>query len=275
MLPNFWINSCLHISFCAGFLAFATSHFFDNDDPWGIAIMTFFGTWCIYLAQRLFKGKGAGLTDVHEHIIKNKTIYSYVATLSGVVAAAIASIKGVNVLLLAGLGFVFSVFYVYYPNKKGSLRKSPWFKIFLVALVWTIVTTLIPAVDNYSRINGEDLSYFAAERFFFIYLLTIPFDIRDMLRDGVKQKNLPAILGAVRTRVLMSLVFLFLAITVLMQWKNGHYEEEFFIPLLAVYALIFVLCLMAKQESKERYFTLVLDATLLLPAAVLLFEGSF
>jgi 4-hydroxybenzoate polyprenyltransferase len=80
------------------------------------------------------------------------------------------------------------------------LRDLHYIKIFLIAAAWSWITVYLPAVELGMRKNIPMLAI-ALERLFFIFALTLPFDIRDLdadRRDGVK--TIPGRLGIRRTK---------------------------------------------------------------------------
>ena len=89
-----------------------------------------------------------------------------------------------------------------------NLRNYKGLKIFVVSLVWTIVTYF----SLISQMNlVYDLSYItlAIQRFVFIFVLTIPFDIRDINVDMIELKTIPQILGIRRSKLLGILLLIF------------------------------------------------------------------
>ena len=74
-------------------------------------------------------------------------------------------------------------------NTKSSfnLRKFWFLKSITVAVVWVLLTTVLPLFEN--NVTQIDLLYLSIEKFFFILGITIPYDIKDMVADesdGIK-----------------------------------------------------------------------------------------
>lgn len=272
---RFWTNSALHVSFGAGVLSAATAYFLQADSPLTFFVFAFFGTWCVYLAQRIFKGKKNGITQIQNHIVSHKKSYGPLAAFVGIIAAALAAILDFYFLLLAASGFILSILYIYFPGKKGSLRKSPWLKILLVAWVWTLVTAIIPAYNDLHQLNWSWFSLFLLERFLFISLITIPFDIRDLLRDAPTQKTIPMLLGMKNTKVLLAFLFICIVAIVWHLFQTGIYSKPIAAGLLISYGISFILSMLSKVSFKESYFTFWLEGMLFLPAiSLFLFESS-
>jgi 4-hydroxybenzoate polyprenyltransferase len=125
---------------------------------------------------------------------------------------------------------LFSVLYVL-PVFRGRrrLRDFNYLKIFLVALVWTWVTVVLPTQQaNLGRQFPALL--LGLQRFLFIFAITIPFDIRDLAVDArTKVRTLPGSVGLQRAR-LLSLGLLVLAMVVaLLLWRIDTYADPVFL----------------------------------------------
>ncbi len=115
--------------------------------------------------------------------------------------------------LLTQIFFLFSfVIVLFYSTPTFftvfNLRNYKGLKIFIVSLVWTIVTYF----SLISQMNlVYDLSYItlAIQRFVFVFVLTIPFDIRDINVDKIELKTIPQILGIRRSKLLGILLLIF------------------------------------------------------------------
>ena len=72
-------------------------------------------------------------------------------------------------------------------DKKFGLRNIPGLKQFLITLVWTMSTVLLPLLEaqhhHMGIVNMRDATILVAKRFLFIGALTVPFDIRDLFQD--------------------------------------------------------------------------------------------
>ncbi len=270
---KFWIHSCLHVALCAAILTLGSAIFFESENPVTLALFCFFGTWSVYLAQRIFKGKSAGLTEVHQHILSHKKVYTVVAILSGLIAAGITSLLGLPYIVMAGVGFVATLLYIYFPGSKKNLRNSPWAKIAIVTAVWTLITLGFPLANANDLPSGY--GWQILERFAFVALITVPFDIRDILRDAPKQKNLPILLGLAKTRMLMAILLAVPFTFLVLYFADGWYSIQQSAVLAVVYAVSGILALRAKQSDPEMYFTFGLESTSLLLGLVLCYFESF
>lgn len=84
---------------------------------------------------------------------------------------------------LAAIALFYSTPVWHIGKRLFRLREIPYLKIFLIALVWSGVTVLLPAIHTGKPWNLNQITMLLAERFFFILAITVPFDIRDLDAD--------------------------------------------------------------------------------------------
>jgi len=132
-----------------------------------------------------------------------------------------------NLQLALVLPGIFSLAYVipFLGNRK-RLRDVNHVKIYLVAIVWAFVTVLLPAMELRKATTLPAVIMFI-ERAFFIFLITLPFDIRDLKVDSFSEvKTLPTQLGLEKTLRLGYLCVLVFLLLVLVNFGLGTYSIE-------------------------------------------------
>lgn len=84
--------------------------------------------------------------------------------------------------------------------RRSNLRDISGLKIFVIAMVWTVVTVVLPVLSNG---YGFSINLFIEmiQRFIFVLVLTLPFDIRDARFDTYQLGTIPQIIGIKRARV--------------------------------------------------------------------------
>lgn len=160
------------------------------------------------------------------------------------------------------------------PSSVGwsALRELPYVKLPLVALVWTLVTVLYPAVqaENQIELPSAFVLIYGVERLFFVLALTIPFDVRDMHLDSQRLRTLPMVIGR------RSSGYVAIAILLLLSGLHLRYGIEL---THVIYSVIYVASAFAIWPLTRRklsdlspmYYTGLLDGLLiLLPASILL-----
>ena len=96
-------------------------------------------------------------------------------------------------------------------SKKVGLRNFPYIKIFLIAIVWSMVITALPYFNSYdiSQWKNSNFLLLLLEQFLFIIAITLPFDVRDLKYDiEAKMKTIPIAIGVKKTIILAELLLL-------------------------------------------------------------------
>lgn len=150
------------------------------------------------------------LTIYNKHeVFKNDKLKWATEHLNTFVALIILSFGGLVVVLffvkteilyllvpLALLSFLYSFPIPGKQKRNFRLLKIPGMKTFLIALVWTGATVLIPCFFGDQSFGQLQIILLFAERFAFIFAIAIPFDIRDMETDVLASlKTIPIVFG--------------------------------------------------------------------------------
>jgi 4-hydroxybenzoate polyprenyltransferase len=179
----------------------------------------------------------------------------------------------IMLVFLAIISFCYSLPLFSFGDQKFGLRNIPGLKPFLITLVWTMSTVLLPILEaqdlHLVTINMHDTTLLIAKRFLFIGALTIPFDIRDLFEDHkTGLKTIPVILGEKRA-YLFCQIMLGGYIILLFLFKNNGFNATFFaLTLTAILAgwLIFK----SKWEKNEYYYFFYMDGVLVLQYLILM-----
>lgn len=272
------IDSNLYISFAAVFLTIETQIQLGMKPQWHpYLFIIFFATLFEYNLHRfitVITNKEALNSDKHKWVKENLNgFYLLVFTsLAGFICVASLAKKEVLITLapIALLTFFYSI--PVFGNKKSifRLREIPYLKIFLIALVWAFSTILLPIIQSNTIFNKVHVTVMLAERFFFVFAITIPFDIRDMEAD--KQaglKTIPILFNENTSTAIANLsLFIFFLISFF------HYQIQnswFIIGALSISTLTTFLFLNEKKIKKLNYFHYgILDGTMLLQGLLVL-----
>ena len=85
--------------------------------------------------------------------------------------------------------------------RRSNLRDITSLKIFVIAFVWAIATVILPVLPD-GLIFDINLIIEFAQRFIFVLVLTLPFDIRDARFDTNQLGTIPQVIGIKQARVL-------------------------------------------------------------------------
>ena len=97
------------------------------------------------------------------------------------------------------------------PIGRKNLREISILKVFVIALIWATTTFVFPFINNNHDILALSFSwYFSfAERFLWVVLLMIPFEIRDLRYDKIYLKTLISVFGIKNIKIIsISILFL-------------------------------------------------------------------
>ena len=173
-------------------------------------------------------------------------------------------------LRLTSIFFLFVAFLLcllyFKPNllHAKSLRENSWLKFFLISIVFSIVTQVIPLLQI--NIDWTELLALGLSRVFFIAAIAITFDIGDLFEDiSAATPTLPALHGSLVTKVFASLFLFFSAIIESYFVWNYLLDFPSYMALMITYIFTWIL-IMRSTKYKSKYFYLFgLDGMLGLP----------
>ena len=136
--------------------------------------------------------------------------------------------------------FILVIFYLIpNPSSNKNLRNSYGIKIFLVAFSWTLVSHL-SLISNLSYSKFDQNIIITIQRFIFVLVATIPFEIRDINVDKSQLGTLPQRFGIFKSKLLgivlliLNTYLLFFILDINIKFKI----IEFFIYLILGYLLV-------------------------------------
>lgn len=86
-----------------------------------------------------------------------------------------------------------------YMDSQHNLRNISGLKVYIIALVWSGVTVLIPLMNNSVTINA-DVWIMLFQQYIYVIVLMLPFEIRDLRYDSLKLSTIPQKIGVKRTK---------------------------------------------------------------------------
>jgi 4-hydroxybenzoate polyprenyltransferase len=230
--------------------------------------LLFFGTLFLYAAHRLIGLRR--ILNIHQEgrfavIRELQTLVIILAIISAVFTTYFLYQMPRDIilwLLPAGLASAAYVFPVLKNNRR--LRDINHIKIFLIALVWAWITGFIPAFLIIHESFKISL-LIGLEHFFFIFAITLPFDIRDMKIDAAAQvKTLPATIGIFATKKLAYLCLFFMILFASWIFLLDKYSLSILCALTLCCLVCLVLIYHSKPDRPDYYYTGFLDGTMIL-----------
>lgn len=240
-----YLNSSIHVSLAI--VSFCLISFLKHDVPvdQDLVFFIFFASVTGYNFV-----KYAGIAKLHHlslaqnlRLIQIFSLFCFVALLFFSFRLDLKSIVIMGFMGLLTLLYAFPVL-----SKKRNLRSLPGIKIFIIALVWAGTTVVLPLV-RVSEILLENVVVDFIQRFLFVIVLTLPFEIRDLQYDEERLGTIPQILGIRGAKILGIILLSFIAAIEI--FKTGTAWIEM-IPLLL--SLIFTGILIWKAKINQNKF---------------------
>lgn len=265
-LINFLLYSNIYIALCAVAMTAQTLYVFDISIRTSPALLglVFFSTLVIYALHRLVSlSKVDKSLEVERFNVigtykKHIQLYAGIGVLGGGLCFFFLSRSTQYALVipaLLSLGYVIP----FMGNKKLRLRDVHFIKIFLIAVVWSYVTVLLPLLEYKIGINTRTIGMLF-ERILFIFVITLPFDLRDWEID---QKNgvrtIPATIGVKNTLRLAYIILIVWSLLILQ-----IYSFPIALGLLISGASTAIFVLYSPQQKHDYYFTALMDGTMIL-----------
>ena len=246
---QFYIFSNIHVALAVTCLVKITligEGISENYTP----LFVFFSTVVAYNLIRFFR-----FSDLPRWIrtwLKGNRKILYALTITSSIAVLILTFQ-MQIKALLWL-FPFAVFTIFYglplPFKKGSLRNLPGIKIFLISISFAGITVFFPLVQNDFLINSNVWIIFI-QRFVFVVLITLPFDIRDMKNDLESLKTIPQKYGVINTKLFgILLAIVFFSMEFLKDQKDSND-----IRIVLIVSIISVLFLILANEKQVKYYS--------------------
>lgn len=230
--------------------------------------LIFFATWFLYAIHRLvalqkvkpFQNEGRYLviSSYKNHIV----IYAFIAALGGAYCFFLVE-RAVQLSLvipaIISLGYVF-------PIVKGNLRLRDFnhIKIFLIAIVWTWVTVILPALE-WGEMGNTSVWLMVLERALFIFAITLPFDIRDIkIDEHINVKTIPAVIGARKAKFLAYFCLVLMLIVVMINTQLGFYSFDNQTALIVSAITTGIFIRFSDKIEHDYFFTGLIDGTMII-----------
>ncbi len=276
------IDSNIFISVAAVFLALETQIQLGMKPQWHpYLFIIFFATLCEYNVHRLitiFKNKQA-LRDRKHHWVEKYPRLFYGLVVFSCIGCLIAVLLAKKEVLLALAPYAIITLFYSLPifrstNYLFRLRDIPFIKIFLIALVWSSVTIMLPIIQSGITFDTAHIAMLLVGRFIFVFSITLPFDVRDIAvdqQDGVR--TIPQLIGAQNSiKIALALQVLFMLICVVNY--RQHNDVFILVPLMlsGVTTCFFIQHKKLRQQNYYHYG--ILDGTMLLQG-LLVYAGYY
>lgn len=251
-LLNFYLQSSIHVALSVVSLTIITLLEFNIPYTVSLFYFVFFASVTGYNFVKYF-----GVAKFH-HIsltkwLKGIQVFSFFSFLAMCFFALHLSAK--TVCFILGLGLVTFLYAIpflpkhFFLDSKQNLRSIGGLKIYLIGVVWSGVTVILPIIESKFSFS-TDVFITAIQRFVFIIALMLPFEIRDLSYDSLKLSTVPQKIGVKFTKVLGLLL---LIVFFLLEFFKDDINVLFTIVLFFVSLITFLLILLSKVKQNKYY----------------------
>lgn len=179
---DFYLYSSIHISLCAMGMTLYSYRLFNLPADQNYVLFITASTWLLYSIHRIIGIERVG-------VFKSQGRYAVINKYKGhiYIYASAASVLSLyyffnlsrDMIYSMVIPVLISLFYVspLFPGNR-RLRDLSWTKILMIALCWSWLTTLIPGEFT------DDAFLWSVARLFFLFGITVPFDLRDLQVDA-------------------------------------------------------------------------------------------
>ena len=252
-LFDFYINASIHVALSVCALTWITLIDFGISYDANVLAFNFFATITGYNFVKYF-----GLAKFHHRNLaswlKVIQVFSLICFIALCYFALQLEIKTwLYILVLGAITFFYAIPFLpkdIFIDSKQNLRHISGLKIYVIGLVWCAVTVLLPVIDNEVAITA-DILLTALQRFVFVLVLMIPFEIRDLQYDSLKLSTIPQRIGVYKTKAigfLLLLLFFFLEL-----FKDTTSSRS--ILILVVILLVTLLFIAFSKKNQGKYYS--------------------
>lgn len=266
-LIRFIIYSNILVSLAAGMLTFGVSTYFAFSDApyygWCSGMATLF----LYNLQRLmrFEDVKVQASDRHKWLVEHKRVIQWLCGLGA--AGALMGYLSMGVsqdIYLIGALTLIGFFYAYRGKRSHALRDIPYLKIYLIALVWAVVSVMWAAYRE--EVWNDKIALISGVVFLYILATTVPFDVRDLIYDSEQQKTIPQLIGKRRSKWISAMA-LILSAGILSASDSSFFANPLFY---CAYLGMIAFIIFTDEKRSEMYFSGWIDGWILLFSAMFL-----
>lgn len=242
---DFYLKSSVHVALAVTAFTAITMFNLRLAVDTNLLFFVFFSTITGYNITKYSGSHGSG--ENPQPLSKSILIFSLICLLP---LSYFVLTQPLSVIILSGLMGLITVSYSWPVLwKRSNLRDITSLKIFVIAFVWATVTVVLPLVSKHTFLDRNVFIEYG-QRFVFVLVLTLPFDIRDVRFDTFQLGTIPQIIGIKRSRVLG--VFLLSLVVLLEFLKTPFLFDQALI--LAGISILTAFLLMQSVVKQTQYY---------------------
>lgn len=268
-LFNFYLNSSIHVALSVYALSWITLIEYDRPYDENILYFVFFATITGYNFIKYF-----GLAKFHHRSLANwlKVIQIF-SLMCFIMMCYYAYQLHKDTMIVIGVMGVITFLYAipFLPkrilfDKNQNLRQISGLKIYVIGLVWAVVTVILPLVNASVEISA-DVYMSSIQRFLLVLVLMLPFEIRDLNYDNLKLATIPQLIGIKKTKAIGMLL---LIIIFLLEYLKDDLQTKMIVSNLAVVFLLLLLLAFSRKDQSKYYSAFWVESVPIFWLAILL-----
>lgn len=243
LIFNSYVNSSVHVAFAVCSLVGITSLEYDIKLSYNLLGFVFFGTVSGYNFVKY--------ASVYKKHFNELYLYLKVVQIVSIIALLYFALKLPWIILICFGGFAaLTILYTIPLLKNKSLRNYTGLKITIVAFVWAGVTVLMPVI-NVEILIDVDVWITFFQRFLIVFVLTLPFEIRDLKYDELTLETLPQRVGVKKTKVIgVLMIFLIM----LMEFFKDSIKLNYLFSL-GISLVTLLVFLLNSEKKQSKYYS--------------------
>lgn len=202
---DFYLNASIHVALSVYALSWITLLLFEVSYNEDLLYFNFYGTITGYNFVKYF-----GVARWHHRSLtrwlKITQIFSLLCFI--LMCYYLFNLNDQTQIIIIFLGLI-TFFYAipfipkrFYMDTQKNLRSISGLKVYVIALVWSGVTVLLPVLEHNIYFNTNDMMLTVFQRFIYVIVLLFPFEIRDLKYDSLKLATIPQKIGVVNTKII-------------------------------------------------------------------------
>lgn len=197
-LLNFYINSSLHVAIAVVCLGAVSLLNFGVEEDYPLLVFIFLGTITSYNFVKFAGVAGFQHSSLPKNL-KAIQIFSFLVFVGLIISIVYQPLE--ILVLAAGAGTLTLLYALPVFSASRNLRAIPGLKIYVIGMVVSIVTVIMPL---YLKVNiwQEDVIIVFVQRFILVIALVLPFEIRDLKFDRLQLETIPQRIGVSRTKTI-------------------------------------------------------------------------
>ncbi|WP_233268076.1 hypothetical protein [Algibacter sp. L3A6] len=246
---NFYLNSSIHVALSVYALTYVTLLEFGFSYEKNVLCFVFYASITGYNFVKYF-----GVAKFHHRgfasWLKAIQIFSFFAFI--LMCYYGLQLSFFTLLGIAGFGVVTFLYAIpflpkrFFLDQQNNLRSIGGLKIYLIGLVWMGVTVCLPIIENKYAVD-TDVIITAIQRYLYVLVLMLPFEIRDLQYDSLKLSTVPQKIGIKGTK-LMGMVLLVVFFLLEFFKDETHQIKIMVLLILSILTAVFLLWSSKKQS---------------------------